>query len=392
MFSMRRSARTAAVAILILVACAGPAFAEATLERVSLDYFFSPGCPECERFKRTVIPELESRFEGFYDLSPHDMNKAETIPLLLAYQRRCGNTRNGRISLIVDHTDFLSGYATISTGMCDRINEAFTRRQAEGWTPPAPPEVTKEETDAIARKGAEAVTLSVVAFGGLVDGVNPCAISTLIFFLSVLAVAKAARRTRLLVGISFIAASFLTYTALGLGILLIFRQAPSFNAVKRTVETVIGLGMIPLAALSFRDALRFRRSGRPEDVSLQIPKRIKSGIHAFMNARLGVGGPILGGLITGAGVTVLESVCTGQSYIPTLAYIIKSDGSDVHAWVLLLVYNLLFILPLAAVFICFHRGVQLQALIGWSKRNLVGAKILLGLFFAAMAVLLLWPK
>ena len=36
-----------------------------------------------------------------------------------------------------------------------------------------------------------------------------------------------------------------------------------------------------------------------------------------------------------------------------------------------------------------HRGIQLVALIEWSKRNLVFAKILLGLFFSAMALLLL---
>ena len=99
-----------------------------------------------------------------------------------------------------------------------------------------------------------------------------------------------------------------------------------------------------------------------------------------------------GGLVTGGGVTILESVCTGQCYVPVLMYMLKDNCADFCVWMLLIIYNLLFVLPLAVVFFCFHRGMQLKSLITWSKNNLVVAKIFLGIFFAAMAILLLWPK
>lgn len=373
--------------VLTLTFSAGAA---ATAEHVSLDFFFSPGCTECEHIKREVFPELESRFEGLYELTSHDMTLSETIPLLLAYQERCGNTDNGRVSIVVDHTVFLSGLEAISAGLFDRVNEALVNRQKPGWTPPAPPVIKGEEAKTVVRERASALTFSVVAVGGLLDGFNPCAISTLIFFMSVLTIAKASKRVRLLVGMSFITASFLVYTGLGLGFLFAFRQAPHFTLVKKVIEVVLGLCMLPLAVLSFRDAFRFRKSQRPDDVTLQIPKAIKNRIHAFMNSRLGVGGPVLGGLVTGAGVTILESVCTGQSYVPVLMYMLKNNHSDSGSWLLLITYNLLFVLPLAVVFVCFHRGMQLKALIDWSKRNLVVVKILLGLFFTAMAGLLLF--
>lgn len=359
--------------------------------QVRLDLFYSPGCTECEHVKKEVFPELESRFEGFYELVWHDMTKSETIPLLVAYQERCKNADNGRVSIVVDHTYFLSGFETISTGLLDRVDESLVLRQDPQWKPPAPPALQdKQASTAVVKQRASALTFSVVAAGGLLDGFNPCAISTLIFFMSVLAVAKATSRTRLLVGISFIGASFAVYMALGLGFLYAFRQTPNFPLVKKVVEIVLGLCMIPLAVLSFRDAFRFRKSHRPDDVTLQIPKKIKDRIHSFMNSRLGVGGPIVGGLVTGAGVTILESVCTGQSYVPVLMYMLKQDCAHWCYWVLLVTYNLLFVLPLAVVFICFHRGMQLKALISWSRNNLVVVKILLGVFFTAMAILLLW--
>lgn len=361
-------------------------------ETVRLDFFFSPGCEECERVKREALPELEEQLDGLYELVPHDLTDAETIPLLVAYQQRCGNTENGRVALVIDHSVFLSGAELIVTGLLDRVGEALVRRQQPGWRMPQAPVLDDGRAEEVVRERAGALTFSVVALGGLLDGFNPCAISTLIFFMSVLAVARAGRRTRLLVGASFITASFLVYMGLGLGFLFAFRQVPQFGTVKRIIEVALGLGMVPLAALSFRDAIRFRKSQRPDEVTLQIPKKVKSRIHAFMNSRMGVGGPVIGGLVTGAGVTVLESVCTGQSYVPVLMYMLKRDCSDFCSWMLLVTYNLLFVLPLTVVFVCFHRGLQLTSLIAWSKRNLVVVKILLGLFFAAMALLLLWGK
>ena len=166
------------------------AFAQ-TADSVRLDLFFSPGCTECEQVKRCVLPELESRFEGFYELVWHDMTQSETIPLLVAYQQRCHNTENGRVSLVVDHTEFLSGFTAISTGLCDRVNEALINRQRPGWAPPAPPALEGARAKAVVSQRATTLTFSVVAVGGLLDGINPCAISTLIFFMSILTVAKA---------------------------------------------------------------------------------------------------------------------------------------------------------------------------------------------------------
>jgi cytochrome c biogenesis protein CcdA len=358
-------------------------------EQVRLDFFFSPGCSECERVKREVFPRLEERLADYYELVGHDMNQAETIPLLIAYQDRCDNHENGLVSIIVDHTVFLSGYETISATLLDRVNEALSRRQSPSWRPPEqPPRMTTAEQRNVVQTRASAMTLSIVAIGGLTDGFNPCAISTLIFFLSLLTVLKVSKRTRLLVGISFITASFIVYTGLGLGFFFAIRRVPNFHAFKQYVEIAVGLGMIPLAVLSFRDAFRFRKTGRAKDVTLQIPAGIKTRIHSVMRSGLGFGGPVISGFLIGTAVTILESVCTGQGYLPVLMYLVKNDTSRLYAWLLLVLYNLLFIIPLAVVFICFHRGMQINSLLDWSRRNLVVVKVMLGLFFSAIAILL----
>jgi len=359
-------------------------------EQVRLDFFYSPGCSECDRVKREVFPDLEARYGDYYELVHHDMNRPETIPLLLAYQDRCDNHDNGLVSIVVDHTVFLSGFEAISSALSDEVNAGLSRRQSRSWRPPAPPRLSVEEQRDLVCARAGALTFTLVVIGGLTDGFNPCAISTLIFFLSLLAVLKVGKRTRLLVGVSFIAASFVVYTGLGLGFFFAIKRVPRFDVFKTYFELAVGLGMIPLAFLSFRDAIRFSKSGSPGDVTLQIPKGIKARIHTVMRSGMGMGGPLVSGALIGAAVTLLESVCTGQGYLPVLTYLVKEGTSSLQAWVLLILYNLLFVTPLAVVFVCFHRGMQITLLIDWSRRNLVVVKILLGVFFSAIAILLLY--
>ncbi len=83
----------------------------------------------------------------------------------------------------------------------------------------------------------------------------------------------------------------------------------------------------------------------------------------------------------------LESVCTGQVYVPTLILMVKATGSGM-ALMLLLLYNAMFILPLVVVFAATYRGLNTQTLVEWSRRNVVTSKVLLGAFFAAMGVLI----
>ncbi|MDD4102200.1 MAG: hypothetical protein PHU80_06155, partial [Kiritimatiellae bacterium] len=167
------SIKKIAVAVLFLAAVTVCSRADINAQ-VRLDFFYSPGCTECEQVKKEVLPQLSKRFRDSYELFMHDMTEAETIPLLIAYQDRCGNTDNGRVSLVVDHTVFISGYEAAATGLVDQVSAALQRRGEPGWKFPRSPFDTDDE-DAkveIVRQRAGGMTFSVVAIGGLLDGLN----------------------------------------------------------------------------------------------------------------------------------------------------------------------------------------------------------------------------
>jgi cytochrome c biogenesis protein CcdA len=88
-------------------------------------------------------------------------------------------------------------------------------------------------------------------------------------------------------------------------------------------------------------------------------------------------------------VTVLESVCTGQVYVPALVLMIKSGQSVWRSAAYLGMYNLIFVMPLIILLTLACFGLRTPALVEWSRRNVATGKVLLGLFFLGMAAMML---
>ena len=231
------------------------------------------------------------------------------------------------------------------------------------------------------------ISLPVVLFAGFVDGFNPCAFSIVIVLAGVLAAGGRRRRARLLGGAAFCAGSYLTYMAMGFGLLSAFRALSGLDAVRDALFAVLSLTLLVLSVLSFRDAWRYRAARVPAVITLQLPDGVKRAIRAVAEASW-AGPAVVGtGLLCGFVVTLLDSLCTGQVYVPVLAMLAR-DARSFRALVLLALYNLAFIAPLVAVFVLAAKGADSARMSRWSKRNVVPSKVFLALVFALLAALL----
>jgi len=352
---------------------------------VRLSLFGEPGCRACLAISNEVLPVIQERYDGFYRVTFRDIGVKSNYLQLVAYQRQFDILKNEPVMFIVDESRGLNGLESIRTGLCAAVEEALERRLA-GFTPPPPP---PPEPESRVASRLEEFTPGMVVVAGLLDGLNPCAISALVFFVSVLAVARVHRSRILAVGLAFCAAAFLTYTLLGLGLLSGLRALTGFTLVRGLFEAVLAALLGVLAILSFRDAYLFKKSGRASDVTLQVPDRVKRLVHERMRDTARSGRIVAAGFVTGMLTTILESVCTGQVYLPTLALLIRNGQGGTRVWGYLLLYNALFTLPLLVVFFAVYRGVRTPQLLEWSRRHVVAAKVGLGLLFLILASILI---
>ncbi len=351
---------------------------------VVVDYFYEAGCADCFRVKNQVMPDLKERFEGFYVINNYDVGVKSNVARLATYQEKFNIVSNKPVMMVVDYKYVFNGFDAIKADILNQIDECLADRQE---TNSKPPEAIQVMDDSIFYDRMQRFTTSIVMTAGFLDGLNPCAIASLVLLMSLLSVARVQGRGLILVGFSYCLASFLTYMALGFGLLRILYLFSGFPVVGYLID----IGMIAVlgifALMSLRDAYKYKRTGNPEDVSLQLPNGIKSKIHAIMKEGVSKRSLVLGGIVVGVLVTALESVCTGQMYVPTLVVMAKSGMSK--AWTYLLLYNLMFVMPLVIVFSLTYFGLRTPTLLEWSKKNVVLSKILLGTFFLLLAVLVM---
>ncbi len=225
---------------------------------------------------------------------------------------------------------------------------------------------------------------------GLVDGFNPCAFSMVILLAGILATGGRQRSARVWGGAAFCLSSYLTYLALGLGLLQILRAMEGLRVVWLVVQTLLSLALFVLAFLSVRDAFRYRRVREPSVITLQLPSHVKELIRVAGERSWRGPTVVLTGLVCGFFVTLLDSLCTGQIYVPLVA-LLAGEPSAIRAFAGLALYNIAFILPLLFVFVCAAFGADAARLSNWSKKNVFPAKLALGFLFLFLAILIL-PK
>ena len=253
----------------------------------------------------------------------------------------------------------LIGFKEIKTSLFDTMYQLIAA-QIEGAAPLASVPSKQEQPDVhdILTSRMKQFTLAGIVMAGLLDALNPCAIATIVFFMSLLSAAGVKGRRILLAGGAFALGSFITYTALGFGILRVIHLFEGFHAAKTVVNFGMAAILMVLAVLSGRDAFRYRASHDPRDISVKLPSGLMRKGHEVMKGGMGHKSVLIGGLVTVVVVTGLESVCTGQIYIPTLVMLIKCGGGYTFKAVgYLVAYNLMFVLPLVILFILVYQGL-----------------------------------
>ena len=349
-------------------------------DQMTLEFFFQPGCKECEYVKSFVLPVLEERFSGQYRLTMRDTGIKENFLHLVALQERFKISSEANVSIAVNDAVLICGVKAIEEELPLIMQKELESEKIRF--------LNSEDSKDILIKRGESFTIFTVVSAGLIDGINPCAFSTLIFMLSLLVVLKAERRRIILAGISYCTAVYLSYFAMGFGLFRFIKLFSNFKILQMILNTSMIAILLLLAFLSFRDAWRFRKNGNSSDLSLQLSDSMKGKIRSFLRKGLSYRFIIPGAFIAGILVTAIESICTGQVYVPTLVFL-AGESDDSLKWTgLLAVYNLMFILPLLLLFALYLKGTGIQALLKFAKQEVFWAKILMGIFFILLAGLI----
>jgi hypothetical protein len=345
---------------------------------INIAYFKSIGCAECDRANYDIA-YLKTRNPN---VVVTEFETAESAAKLTyeALANRAGVPAEKRLvtPAVFIGQDYIIG-RDIDAASLERVVGAYARAGA----PTVWDSVDGGAERSITQRFLSFSALPVIG-AGLIDGLNPCAFASMIFLVSYLAVARRRGREILYIGAAFTAGVFVCYTAIGIGLLAALRSLSGFVEAARVVYVATAVVCVALAVLNLRDYVRVRRGGLAE-MTLQLPGFLKERVRTRIRQGSRTRRFVLAAFVTGAVVSAVELVCTGQVYLPTIVYVVGVPELRASATAYLLLYNLMFVVPLIVVFGASYFGTTSRQLTSVLERRAGAIKLLMAAVFLALA-------
>jgi glutaredoxin len=362
---------------------------------VDLTYFYQKGCPKCDR-ANALLKYMMKKYPQLH-IKEIDLNTPDG--------KRLNETLSNRLELPLEKrliapsifigSDYLPP-GEITESKLEALIQNFEKVSKEeaksppSASPPSPtptPEETKKAEESIIERFKSLGILTIVS-AGLIDGINPCAFATLIFFISYLTLVGRKRKEILYVGLGFSGAVFITYLLIGFGILSFIQHFSILPIFSRAIYILTIIFALVLGILSLYDYIQLKR-GQPSEMKLQLPEFLKKRIHQTIREESKSTRYFLAAIAAGFIVSLLEFTCTGQVYLPTILFVANIPSLRTSALSYLILYNLMFITPLLIIFGVVYWGITSEQLALFLKKRASSIKLLTSLLFFALAGILI---
>ncbi len=230
---------------------------------------------------------------------------------------------------------------------------------------------------------APAATLPTVVLAALVDAINPCAFTLLLIFIASVTAflqtveGKTLQETRGVLyryGFIYIGAIFFTYVVLGLG----FLKVSAFFAGNHFGSRLAALAAVLLGLWMVKDALLPGMGLR-----LQAPKRVGVLVQDLAR-KASLPGMVALGVLVG----LCTVPCSGAVYLSVLAMLSLQDTFP-RAFAYLVLYNVLFVLPLGVILVAASARPTLNRLARWNLHHREGMRLGMGLGVCALGLIIL---
>ncbi len=357
---------------------------------VELAYFYQTGCSHCNRvgyLLKYLLKKYPHLIIRHIDLNTPDgkrLNETLSNRLNLPSEKRLIAP-----SLFIGN-DYLSS-EEITESKVELLIQKYEKIETKATLEVRKEEIQKAEASIVER--FKSFGLFAILLAGLIEGLNPCALATLVFFISYLTMVGRTRKEISMAGVGFSASSFVAHLLLGFGILNFIQYFSLFPLFSQIVYWATFLFSLSLGVLSLYDYSQLKR-GRPSKMALQVPESLKKMIHRIIRTRSSeLDGPeearpnrlFLIAILIGFIITVLQSTCTSQVYLPTLLFITHIPSLRGSAIFYLILYNLVYILPLIFIFGIVYWGVTSEQLSLLLQKRATTIKLLTALFFFGLA-------
>ncbi|MDP2925895.1 MAG: hypothetical protein Q8N99_05990 [Nanoarchaeota archaeon] len=215
-----------------------------------------------------------------------------------------------------------------------------------------------------------------------VNSINPCALAALVMVLVSVLLGNEEKRHKVLVGgFAFILAVFIGYFLYGVVIVQLFKSfAQIMSSIAPYIRYALAILAILLGLLNIKDYINYKPGGLATEMPLIFRPRVKIILKSVSSPK--------GAFTAGIFVTLFLLPCTMGPYIIFSGGL--SEFSLYKAIIYLMIYNIIFILPMIAITFAVYFGMSSAEKVGeWRDRNIRIIHLIAGLVLVILGILML---
>jgi cytochrome c biogenesis protein CcdA/thiol-disulfide isomerase/thioredoxin len=326
--------------------------------QVYLAYFYTTGCQDCDR----VALDLRYVEQTYPQVKIARFDIAENQALAEWLGEKLGVPSQERLAspAVFVGSEYLAGDRLVLSNLEAAVQENLPTGTEAVWEQ-FTSQGQQQAQESLIQRYKSLGALTVVG-AGLVNGLNPCAFVTIVFFLSYLTFMGRRGREILLVGAMFTLGVFLAYLLAGLGLSRLLQPLAGVQAALKTwVFALTALLCLALAGVSLHDYIKARQ-GKPGEMKLKMSLDVRRQVNRVIREGSKMRAFYLVAFLVGAAVSLIQLTCTSPIYVGILFLIHDVPQMQSNALLYLLLYNLAYVVPLVAIFLFAFYGTSSEQL------------------------------
>jgi cytochrome c biogenesis protein CcdA len=233
------------------------------------------------------------------------------------------------------------------------------------------PNLEKENSE----NNLSSLSILTIIGAALVDSINPCAIAVLLILMSALLVTNNKNKA-VKAGLAFTLSIYIAYFLFGLGLFSVIK----ISGVSYLFYRTIGILAIIIGLANIKDFFWYGGGG----FVMEIPRTWRPKLKEMLEKVTSPFGAFLIGFI----VCLFELPCTGGPYIVILG-LLADKSTMIESIPLLLMYNLIFILPLLIItFLIYSEFSNIEKTTKWKDCNLRNLHLIAGIIMLILGILI----
>ncbi|MBD3397738.1 hypothetical protein GF412_01250 [Candidatus Micrarchaeota archaeon] len=337
--------------ILLLLLLLSSAFAIEVIE------YYGVGCPHCTRTAE-LLEGIQDEYNLTFVKKEVYQNADNRAEMFEVYEDFGEDPANGGVpTMLVEGKAMIIGELTeeqwrnlLEDCMEDECPEGvFTMKTIDSAHVPSVSEIREEDE-------YQALTLWGLVAAAIVDSVNPCTIAVMVMLMGIVLMSDG-RKKMLLSGIVFTIVIFCAYVLMGLGILHVIDNPEVTNLFYGAAT----LGLFILAAMELNGYFNYK----PGFFAVEMPMWLRPHAKRVIEGATSLPGVALAALFC----SLFLLPCSSGPYLAVLAII--SKAVTLQAMTYLLLYNLIFVLPMLIIVTAIYFGYTTIEKIGEAKEKYI---------------------